>query len=130
MSEALFTSEELAAFHADLVKQRRHLIGRTQSQRVVDARMLWLVGCTAEQTAGRRMTESDQKLLVEIESALKRLKDGFYGLCTGCGQQICSRHLRAAPAARLCPTCKTSNPAWRGVLRESFSGGLEPGGVM
>jgi RNA polymerase-binding transcription factor DksA len=116
MSEVLFTREQLAAFHADLTKRRRHLIGRTQRQRVVDARMIWLVGRTAEQTMNGRIAESDQKLLVEIESALKRLKDGVYGLCTTCRQRISSSHLCAAPASRLCRTCKTSNRQGNGFF--------------
>jgi RNA polymerase-binding transcription factor DksA len=42
----------------------------------------------------------------EVLAALKRLDDGTYGKCEGCGEAIPVERLEALPAAPLCVTCK------------------------
>jgi DnaK suppressor protein len=44
--------------------------------------------------------------LAEIDAALRRLDDGSYGCCTGCGQQIIRDRLEVLPAAALCMACQ------------------------
>jgi len=45
-------------------------------------------------------------VLADIDSALKRIDDGTYGTCVGCGQEIPLQRLEANPAASLCIDCK------------------------
>jgi RNA polymerase-binding transcription factor DksA len=45
--------------------------------------------------------------LVEIDAALERLDDGYYGRCEGCGGQIAELRLEARPVARTCIDCAT-----------------------
>lgn len=45
---------------------------------------------------------SERKLLEMINSALKRIKDGVYGICLGTGKQISKKRLAAMPWARYC----------------------------
>jgi RNA polymerase-binding transcription factor DksA len=129
MGDAIFTRVQLAAFREELVKRRKRLIGRLQTQRVVDARMIPLVGCTAEGTGDHRMTHTYRKLLVEIDSALQRLDVGVFGLCTRCRQQIESGHLHAAPATRLCRTCETTSLPPRVRFRGPSVGPVAPEAV-
>ena len=45
--------------------------------------------------------------LTEVEHALRKFKDGTYGLCDNCGQPIDPARLEALPQANLCLSCKT-----------------------
>ena len=47
-----------------------------------------------------------ERMLAQVEDALKRIADGSYGICRGCGQLIDSARLRALPAASLCFPCQ------------------------
>lgn len=54
------------------------------------------------------MVEEMQVLLVEIDAALLRIKDGTYGFCTNCKQMIDLDRLAILPTATLCLTCETA----------------------
>ena len=43
--------------------------------------------------------------LVEIDTAIRRLEDGSYGVCERCGLPIAPARLEARPAARRCIAC-------------------------
>ena len=45
------------------------------------------------------------KLLSDIEFALQRLREGTYGTCESCGEEISERRLHALPWAQLCLEC-------------------------
>jgi DnaK suppressor protein len=45
------------------------------------------------------------KLLSDIELALQRLREGTYGICESCGQEISDRRLQALPWTQLCLEC-------------------------
>ena len=44
--------------------------------------------------------------LIEIESALNRIKNGKYGICENCGKNIELKVLNAVPESKLCSSCK------------------------
>jgi DnaK suppressor protein len=44
--------------------------------------------------------------LAKLESALKRLAEGEYGICTECGDEIARERLFANPAATRCADCQ------------------------
>ena len=46
-----------------------------------------------------------EQRLAEVDTALGRLADGTYGVCTGCGRPIAPARLQARPAARECVEC-------------------------
>ncbi len=46
--------------------------------------------------------------LAEVEHALRKFKEGSYGLCDVCGQPIDSARLEALPQATLCLRCKAN----------------------
>ena len=49
--------------------------------------------------------EADELLLVR--QALRRMKDGGYGVCTACARSIASERLLAVPWAPRCIACET-----------------------
>jgi DnaK suppressor protein len=65
---------------------------------------------TATATLGREIDytlgENSGHVLVDIDAALKRIDDGTYGTCVGCGSEIPLGRLEAHPTAALCIDCK------------------------
>lgn len=47
-----------------------------------------------------------EKTLEDIESALKRIDDGTYGICKYCKKPISAKRLMARPVASACMNCK------------------------
>jgi DnaK suppressor protein len=58
-----------------------------------------------EELAGQ-LAQVEAKELAQIEQALKRLKQGKYGLCEGCGMKIPMARLNALPYSTLCVACQ------------------------
>lgn len=52
------------------------------------------------------IASSEQRLLNDIDSALKKIEDGTYGRCETCDSKISVQRLKAMPYARLCIKCK------------------------
>lgn len=48
------------------------------------------------------LEENAEHLLAEIETALRRIDDGTYGVCVVCGRPIGQERLEAIPYASLC----------------------------
>lgn len=46
-----------------------------------------------------------EKLLSEVNVALTKMKQGTYGICENCGEQIELGRLEAYPAAQFCADC-------------------------
>lgn len=59
----------------------------------------------AAAAATGRLSEREQRELLEIEHALDRMRQGQYGACTVCGQPIGRLRLLAIPEARSCSAC-------------------------
>ncbi len=53
-----------------------------------------------------RMRSRYRALFWEVENALKRLRNGEYGLCDRCGDPIQPDRLAVQPTARLCIDCQ------------------------
>jgi RNA polymerase-binding protein DksA len=52
------------------------------------------------------LEESEEAHLAHIESALKRIEAGAYGICENCGKPIQPERLEAMPWVTLCIDCK------------------------
>jgi DnaK suppressor protein len=55
-----------------------------------------------------RIRDRERKLIFKIQEALQRLRDGEYGLCEECGEEIGIDRLKARPVTTLCIACKSS----------------------
>jgi len=51
----------------------------------------------------------DQKVLYQIDEAMKRIADGTYGSCLQCNKPIPARRLAALPYSELCIDCQKAN---------------------
>jgi len=54
-----------------------------------------------------RFRERESRLIKKIKSALGRIKDGSFGICEACEEDIALARLKARPVATLCIQCKT-----------------------
>jgi DnaK suppressor protein len=48
----------------------------------------------------------DRAVLSAVDTALKRIRDGTFGECLNCGQEINAKRLEALPWVRYCITCQ------------------------
>ena len=49
----------------------------------------------------------DKEKLLAIEEGLEKLREGTYGVCEECGDEIGAGRLKAMPLARLCVPCQS-----------------------
>jgi DnaK suppressor protein len=61
-----------------------------------------------ERESSARTLEQDFRLLREVETALDRLREGTFGICVGCQEEIAPKRLRAIPWATRCVSCQES----------------------
>lgn len=56
----------------------------------------------------RQLTDEQQKMLAQIETALEKLESGSYGYCSNpdCGRRISHKRLMARPFAARCLECQ------------------------
>lgn len=50
---------------------------------------------------------SEQKIIYQIDEALKRIETGEYGICVMCGERIAKQRLKAIPYAQYCIKCQS-----------------------
>lgn len=60
----------------------------------------------SERESSARTLEQDFRLLREVEAALGRLRDGTFGICRRCEEEIASKRLQAIPWATYCVPCQ------------------------
>lgn len=53
------------------------------------------------------MAEHERNRLAEITTALQKIEEGTYGICSKCGQEIPEARLNAMPTAKLCLVCQS-----------------------
>lgn len=70
-----------------------------------------MAGLVESQQIDIRIVERKTKLLVNVESAIKRIKDDEYGYCTETGEPIGIARLLVRPTATLCITSKEVHEA-------------------
>ena len=51
-------------------------------------------------------SNNDRQLLAMVESALQRIREGEYGECVNCGNEINPKRLEAVPWTRYCIACQ------------------------
>ena len=52
------------------------------------------------------LASAEQRVLYEIDEALKRIEEGTYGDCLLCGKKITPQRLKAVPSASFCISCQ------------------------
>ncbi len=59
-----------------------------------------------EQSMRMRLRNREMLYIKKVDEALKRIDEGSFGECDGCGEDIEMRRLEARPTATLCVSCK------------------------
>ena len=54
-----------------------------------------------------RLRDRDRKLVAKIKEAMKRIENGTFGICEGCGGEIEEKRLIARAMTTMCIDCKT-----------------------
>ena len=54
-----------------------------------------------------RIRDRERMLINKIRSSLEDIKNGEYGICEDCGEEISIARLKIRPVARRCVRCKT-----------------------
>jgi DnaK suppressor protein len=62
-------------------------------------------------------SNNDRQLLQLVEEALGRIREGTYGECINCGNELNAKRLEAVPWTRYCIACQEK--VERGLLEES-----------
>ena len=96
-----------------LQRQRAVLVGELTDveadlQFITEDRETDLEERAQEEREARLLAQLDvqgKREIEEIDAAIRRIAEGVYGTCEGCGQTIPEARLRALPATRLCVGC-------------------------
>jgi RNA polymerase-binding protein DksA len=79
-----------------------------------------------EQEFALDLMDSEKKMLVEINDALRRIDDGAFGICEGNGESIPKARLNAIPWARFCVACAELNEKGQLTGEKEKAAGLIP----
>jgi DnaK suppressor protein len=78
------------------------------SENISDLTSLAEVGTdNFERETALNIASGEAAWLREVADALRRIKDGKYGVCEGCGEEIPKKRLEVFPSARYCIGCKS-----------------------
>lgn len=117
----VYTRGELRLFRQLLLTQKANLAGGIQqiakgaskSQRETAGdlstytyHMADVASDTYDRELSLNIASSEQKVLYQIEEALKRVDDGSYGRCLDCNKPVPQTRLKAVPYAALCIACQ------------------------
>ncbi len=61
---------------------------------------------TYQREIASQLTTQERKILIEIDEALRKIKEGKYGICERCEKPIDEERLEALPYCRYCIDCQ------------------------
>ncbi len=85
---------------------RRALAERQEESQMRDAPGSHGWGAAPEGSLNLAMVKQQERLLAQIDAAIRRHKAGTYGRCLGCGEEIPISRLKAYPFAQRCAPCQ------------------------
>ncbi len=62
--------------------------------------------------------DAHRKLLINIDEALRKIREGTYGICEDCGEEISEKRLGVMPTATLCISCQENKEQMEAISRE------------
>lgn len=100
----------------ELLAQYREHYTTTHNNSVLDLEDMSLRDSTAEQQLS--LLESRNRTRVMLDTALRRLDEGEYGLCEDCGAEIGAGRLKALPFAKRCVLCQHQAEVLEKIARQ------------
>jgi len=96
-----------------LKKQLEELQNKDRSNQVIDLAESEQISDFTDQATlesgmdiNIHLKERDSRLISKTKAALERIKDGTYGICEECGEDISEKRLKARPVTTVCIDCK------------------------
>jgi len=96
---------QLPTLRAEL-DQQRHFRTEQLQELAVEAAEAVASGDQNRLQVARVLTLAAESALSDIDTALKRLADGSYGVCERCAESIPWERLEVLPMTRLCTPCQ------------------------
>ena len=90
-----------------LIDRSRNNIGDLTEEQTVDGDQVDVAANESERGHRLRFADRERKMVGKIQSALERVAEGEYGMCSECGGPIGHKRLMARPVATQCIDCKT-----------------------
>ena len=105
---------DLKRFKELLEEKRSQIIHNAQSTLAEDMTLdandlpdeMYLASSEYLQSFTFRLRGREKSFLEKIDKALQKLKDGNFGTCEECGEEISVKRLEARPETTLCIKCK------------------------
>jgi len=107
--------KETAQFKKTLVEKRDDLLAIVRSKKEHDLADVEIGDeiDSASQNVEKEMlfelNDNEKLILDAIESALRRIEKGSFGLCESCGNKITDKRLNAIPWVRYCIDCQSDS---------------------
>ena len=105
-----------------LIKMRDRLSGQISA--IADDSLKYIDDASSEDRTddfdrefALNLVSSEHDNVFEIDNALRRIEEGAYGLCDGCGCAIEKPRLQALPFARMCVKCQSEQEKGRSRFR-------------
>jgi len=112
----------LAGLKDALIKMRDRLTGQISA--LADDSLKYVDDASSEDRTddfdrelALNLVSSEHDSVFEIDAALRRIEDGTYGICDGCGCVIEKPRLLALPFARMCMKCQSEQEKGRSRFR-------------
>jgi DnaK suppressor protein len=117
------SAEELKFFEELLVEQLAQLLdqaggtitGLVENQAEL-ADLVDFAAFESQRSTLLRIRDRESKLIRKIHQALNRIREGTFGICENCGEDIGTPRLRARPVTTLCIHCKRKMEAAEKLL--------------
>ena len=113
-AEAL-TKVEVAAIAAALAEMKADISKNVEDKKNLDM-LEPEVGDSIDQATQSldkeilfELSDNERKILRDIESALRKMEKGTYGLCEHCKNVIEKKRIKALPSARYCIACQSGS---------------------
>ena len=108
----------------DRQRELRHAVSRTaQDGRDADLESAQDIADRAANSYTKEFlfaqSNNDRRLLGMVETALSRIREGSFGECINCGNEINPKRLEAVPWTRYCIDCQEKME--KGLLEESHT---------
>lgn len=119
--------KRFSAFSEILEAQRKQLLGEVRERIAASGEGLGFANqskITDDDAVADAAAEMDVEMVIresqelqDIETALKRIGDGSYGICTDCEEEIGHARLKAYPTAKRCLPCQEQYERTHGQTR-------------
>ena len=97
--------QKLLAWREDILKEAKETLQHLQEENQNHPDLADRASSETDRAIELRARDRQRKLVSKIDAALRRIEEGEYGYCTGCGEEIEAKRLALDPALATCVDC-------------------------